>query len=50
MKYTLIMPNGKVMLFYVESVAQTYQKINGGVIVTNEILKEYNENPGYLLV
>jgi hypothetical protein len=50
MKYTLIMPNGKIMLFYVESVAQTYQKINGGVIIPQNILENYNENSQYTLV
>jgi hypothetical protein len=38
MKYTLIMPNGKIMQFYLEAIAELYQTINGGVIVTDEIL------------
>ena len=39
MKYTLITPKGKVMAFNVKAVAELYQVINGGVIVTNEILE-----------
>lgn len=38
MTYTLITAQGRVMQFYIESVARMYQTINGGVIVTNEIL------------
>jgi hypothetical protein len=39
MKYILIMPTGKVMLFYIEAVAQMYKTIHGGVIV-NDIKEE----------
>lgn len=42
MKYTLIAKNGKVMTFFVKAVAELYQTINGGVIVTSEILEVEN--------
>ena len=35
MPYTLIMKNGHQMKFYVESVAEMYQKIYGGVLLKN---------------
>lgn len=38
MKYTLITRTGKVFTFYVQAVAELYQTINGGVIVTGDIL------------
>jgi hypothetical protein len=40
MKYTLILPSGKVMCFFVESVAKLYQTIYSGIIMTDEILIE----------
>jgi hypothetical protein len=33
MNYTLILPSGKEMKFYIRSVAELYQAINGGRIV-----------------
>jgi hypothetical protein len=33
MNYTLILPSGKEMKFYVRSVAELYQTLNGGRIV-----------------
>ena len=33
MEYTLIKPSGQRMQFYVESVAQMYQQIHGGVVL-----------------
>jgi hypothetical protein len=39
MQYTLIMPNGKIMQFYLQSMANLYQRLNGGVVVTNDILE-----------
>lgn len=33
MNYTLILPNGNEMKFYIRSVAEMYQSINGGRIV-----------------
>jgi hypothetical protein len=36
MPYTLIMKNGKQMKFYVESVAEMYQTIYGGVLLKDD--------------
>ena len=38
MEYTLITKTGKVMQFYVKAVAELYLSLNGGVLVTNDIL------------
>ena len=38
MEYTLITSKGTVMQFYVKGVAELYRSINGGVIVTADIL------------
>lgn len=38
MSYTLITRKGTVMQFYVKSVADLYQSINGGVVITQQIL------------
>ena len=38
MQYTLIMPNGKIMQFYLQSIAELYQRLNGGVLMNNDIL------------
>ena len=38
MQYTLITKTGKVMQFYVKSVADLYQALNGGVVFTQQIL------------
>ena len=35
MNYTLIMSNGRRMQFYLRSVAEMYQTINGGLILEN---------------
>ena len=35
MIYTLIKPSGRRMQFYVESVAEMYQRIYGGVLLKN---------------
>ena len=37
MEYTLITSRGRVMQFYVRGVAELYQSLNGGVIVTKDI-------------
>tara|TARA_B110000503_G_scaffold92878_1_gene140037 strand:- start:306 stop:470 length:165 start_codon:yes stop_codon:yes gene_type:complete len=37
MNYTLITSKGTVQQFYVKAVAELYQTINGGVIVTAEV-------------
>ena len=38
MQYTLITSKGTVMQFYVKSVADLYQSLNGGVVITQQIL------------
>ena len=38
MEYTLITKSGKVMQFYVESLANTYQRAYGGVVISQQIL------------
>jgi hypothetical protein len=38
MSYTLITSQGKIMQFYVKAVAELYQTINGGVVITQQIL------------
>ena len=39
MRYTLITKMGKVMVFFVKAVAETYQTIYGGVIVDYSIVQ-----------
>jgi hypothetical protein len=39
LKYTLLMPTGRVMCFYVKEVADLYQRINGGVVITQQVLE-----------
>jgi hypothetical protein len=39
MEYTLILPSGREMRFYLRSVAELYQTINGGRIVGRPELK-----------
>ena len=43
MTFTLIMPSGRVMCFFVKAVAETFQLAYGGVIVTPEVLVEVKE-------
>ena len=38
MSYTLITSQGKIMQFYIKAVADLYQTINGGVVITQQIL------------
>lgn len=38
MEYTVITKAGKVKQFYIESVAQMYRQLNGGVVFTQQIL------------
>ena len=38
MKYTLITKTGQIMQFYVKDAAEMYQKLKGGVVISNEIL------------
>jgi hypothetical protein len=40
MEYTLITKQGRVMQFYVRSVAELYLSLNGGVLVTRDILEK----------
>jgi hypothetical protein len=40
MEYTLITKTGRVMQFYILNVAELYQALNGGVIVTKNILEK----------
>ena len=39
MQYTLITSTGQVMQFYIQAVADLYQTINGGVVITQQILE-----------
>ena len=39
MQYTLITKSGKIMQFYLKSVADLYQTINGGVVFTHQVLE-----------
>ncbi len=39
MQYTLITKTRKIMQFYIKSVAELYQSINGGVVFTQQVLK-----------
>lgn len=38
MQYTLITKNGKILQFYVKAVAEMYKQIQGGYIISNDIL------------
>jgi hypothetical protein len=38
MKYTLITASGKVYTFYVQALAETYQRAYGGQLITADIL------------
>ena len=40
MQYTLITAQGKIMQFYILSVAETYQALQGGVVFSQQILKQ----------
>jgi hypothetical protein len=37
MSYTVICPSGKVLCFYVKSVAELYATLNRGFVVSNEV-------------
>ena len=41
MKYTVIIPNGKVMTFYVRAVAETYAKAYRGTLCQDRKTGEY---------
>lgn len=38
MTYTLLTSKGRLMRFYVESVATMYQRLYGGVVFTQQVL------------
>jgi hypothetical protein len=38
MRFTLITKNGKIMQFYVQSVAEMYRNLYGGVLVSKDVL------------
>ena len=40
MKYTLLTTNGSVRQFYVLAMAETYQSIYGGVIISDVVIKQ----------
>lgn len=44
MAYTLITSKGRIMQFYVESVAQLYQRLEGGVVFTQQILESVDSS------
>jgi hypothetical protein len=39
MRYTLLMPTGQIMLFYVRGVADLYRNLYGGVVISPEVLE-----------
>lgn len=39
MEYTLITSKGRIMQFYVKAVAELYQRIEGGVVFTQQVLE-----------
>jgi len=39
MKYTLITSNGKVLTFFIKSVAEQYQQAYGGVVFSQQVLE-----------
>jgi len=43
MGYTLITKQGKIMQFYIESVANTYKGIYGGVVFSQQILESVDK-------
>ena len=47
MKFTLITRNGKVLTFFLQAVAETFQQAYGGTLLTNDILKQKETEPVY---
>jgi len=43
MKFTLINGQGRIRLFYVQSVAEMYRNLEGGVVITAEVLDKLVE-------
>jgi hypothetical protein len=50
MRYTLLTKNGSVMQFYVEELANTYQKIYGGVVFTQQVLVDNSATIEYTVL
>jgi hypothetical protein len=42
-KYTLITRKGKIMCFYIQGVAELYQQLYGGTIVTDSAIQQEKE-------
>jgi hypothetical protein len=40
MKYTLITSNGKVLTFFIKTVAEQFQQAYGGVVFTSQVLEQ----------
>jgi hypothetical protein len=40
MSYTLITRNGTIMQFHIKAVVDLYQSLNGGVVITQQILEQ----------
>lgn len=40
MQYTLITAQGKIMQFYVLAVAEMYKAVNGGVVISQQVLEQ----------
>ena len=38
MQFTLITKQGRIMQFFIKSVAEMYQSLYGGVVITQQIL------------
>jgi hypothetical protein len=43
MQFTLITKNGKIMQFYLESVANLYRDLYGGVVFTQKVIDNIPE-------
>jgi len=40
MNYTLVTPQGRIYTFYIEATALCYQQVYGGVVFSQQILKD----------
>jgi hypothetical protein len=38
MKYILILPTGRIMAFYIQGLAQSYQRAYGGVLIQEDLV------------
>ena len=47
MQFTLITSKGTIMQFYQKSVAELYQVLNGGVVITQQILVDTPDQTVY---